>query len=307
MSENKILSNVLGLAAFVGAGIGSTAFAAPAPLLSYNFNEGTGSSATNTGTANGAAGDGTVIPAAAQFLNNNATTATDLHGANGSGVTGQAGDYALDLSSPTSQGTGPFTARTTRPQVQGLTSFTISGFFKADEVIGSSARLFALIDGSGNTAIQVSATANGVLGFNVDTTASGTASPSSYNEVGQWDYFAITYDGTKTTSNVVFYKGTTGASPTFSTVATQTVNQGAVDTLANSTFFAYIGNNNSGVRQFDGLLDNIQLYGSAADASGALSASDVQGIFTAAVPEPTSMVALAGGAAALLRRRRSAR
>ena len=309
MRNEKRIGRLVACAAVATLATGSALVsAAPIPLLSYNFNEGSGAGATNTGSANGAAGDGTSIPATAQFLNNNATTSTDLHSANGLGVTGMAGDYALNLTSPTSQGTGPFAARVTRPQVQGLTSFTIAGFFNADEVIGSNARLFAIQDSAGNTAIQVSATAAGVLGFNVNTTASGTASTASYTEVGTYDFFAITYDGTQTTSNVSFYKGTTGTNAAFSTLSTNTVNQGTVATLPSSTFFAYIGNNNSGIRQFDGLLDDVQLYGSTTDNTGALTAAQVQTLYTSeiAVPEPVSMTVIFGGVGLMgLRRRRS--
>lgn len=315
MRSNNLKMSVAS-AGIIAAFAATAAVAAPAPLLSFNFNEGPGYttpssgalSAQNTGTASGLTGGGVVIPADAQFLNGGAT-GVELHGAAGTGVTGASGDRGLNLSQPTGQGAnpggnGPYTARVTRPQIQGLTSFTLSGFFKADEVIGGSARLFSFSNDVG-PAFYVSATANGVLGFNVD--AGGTSSPAAYTEVGQYVYFAITYDGSKSIDNVKFYKGTTGANPTFSTVATQTVDVGAVDNFTGtSPYFLYLGNNNSGIRQFDGYLDNVEIYGSATDGTGALSAADVQGIYAAATtaPEPATLAAIVGSGLVALRRRR---
>lgn len=113
------------------------------PIVEYKFNE-TGANAPSTGT------DLTAVA----FKNSDGVE-TDLHGAAGSGVSGQAGDRAFDNSNPSTPsggglvGLGGFGGRAEQPgddgNVDALTSFTLQGWFKGNDpasVTGNAGRLF---------------------------------------------------------------------------------------------------------------------------------------------------------------------
>jgi len=101
-------------------------------------------------------------------------------------------------------------------------------------------------------------------------------------------FVAVSYDGTKTSSNVLFYRGT--AATSLSLVSTVTLNEGTVDTFPGR--LAVGGRSGfNGPRTFHGIMDNVRIFGSKTDATGALSLAEIdevfQGDFTEEVPAGT--------------------
>ena len=150
----------------------------------------------------------------------------------------------------------------------GLVSITLQGWFKASSVIGSLARIFA--KQSGNTGFLLLATGSGVLSLEINNVARSISS-GQYSEIGQWVFFAVTYDGTATTNNVRFYKGST-ITPV-ALLETRTLNQGKAATNNAGVTYA----NADGLqRPLDGFLDNLRIFGSKTDGRGAMTASQLE-------------------------------
>ncbi len=230
----------------------------PAPLLLYNFNE-TGTTALATGSA--ADGGGNPV---LNFNANNTTTPADLHSAPGTGVSGAAGDRAFD-----NTGAGSGFSNVSHGQhaadfdaIDTLSAFTLSGWYmlpSTAQSIGLQDSLFE--NGSTSAGFRLrggSSTNAGTLQLTVDGQTRETS--RVYTEVGEYVYFAASYDGTSTTDNVKFYKGTVNSG--LSLVDTFSINAGAVNT---ETLPLFIGANRQFLAQFpfNGFLDNIRIDGSA--------------------------------------------
>jgi Concanavalin A-like lectin/glucanases superfamily len=263
---------------------------AQTPILEYKFDNGslasTGSVTTDLTLQNSAA--------------------TDTSGGTSSGI----GDGVLNLSAALGMGSlaspatnAPAGFLTDRPtEINQMTSFTIQGWFKTDgSLINGNANIMTL-----SGPITLNATASGRLSLNVDGTSQQSAT-GGYNTTSTWTFFAVTYDGTIVSSNLKFYVGNT-ATGVSQLGTTLTLNSGTVGN-ANSGTDLVFGNSNGRDRGFDGLLDNLRLFGSKTDASGVLTLSDLEAIRTAditAIPEPSSSAAILAGLAGLavcLRRR----
>lgn len=262
---------------------------ASAQIVVYNFNQ-TGTSVSNSGTST-----------EALALANYSGTATDLHSADALGVSGRPGDRAFDNSASTGMGnvgTGGYgkTTSAISTDLGALKSFTIQGWYKTDgTVIGAGAQLVNYKNGSSGFLVNASNTGNLSLEVNgVGAYGSGTA----YSAVSEWTFFAVTYDGTKTTGNVKFYVGST--SSTVALAYTLNLNGGTM-VLPGGTTSLGIGNNyGTPNRPFDGLIDDVRIYGSTTDASGVLSLTELESIRSLdVVPEPGS-AGLVIGAVSLL-------
>ena len=242
------------------------AMAEPIPLVEYRFND--------SGTTTASRG----LNAFPLNLLKNAI-ATDLHSANLLGVSGFAGDKALNLTGAAGMGSiggaGNGVARTTSPAfLNNLTSFTLQGWFKPDgTVIGSKACL--LQTQNGNAHIKLNAENNGKLILTVDNALAVESSAGSYNTTTNWTFFAVTYDGTLASSNVTFYIG--GVSTSVSQVGTvRSINAAAVDPFGAGIFS--VGNSNGTDRPFDGLMDNFRIFGTTSGSAGVLSISDLEAL-----------------------------
>lgn len=228
---------------------------------------------------------------------NSSGTATDLHSFAGLGVSGQAGDLALNNSASTGMGASGSggVAISSSNSMSGISSFTLTGWFYSDgTTIRNAARL---VDDSSR--FNLSAGGSGVLSLNVNSTSLAVSSDAAYLGVNQWVFFAVTYDGSVSTNNVSFYTG--DLTHAVSQVgASQTYNQGAFPT--NTTNIA-IGNLNGGtyIRPFDGYLDDIRLYGATTGSGGVLSLSALEDLRQMdVVPEPSSQMLMLVGFMALL-------
>lgn len=249
-------------------------------LLEYGFN-GSGTEAANTGYyTNGLT------------LRNSADALTDLHGAAGSGVSGEAWDRALCLTNATGMGsgTGPVARHAADLDlVDTLVSFTASGWYKTS-VAGETPAAYAnfINNGSASTGylIQNNGGTGKALNLNVNN-VSGCATPNNtFADANKWVFFAVTYDSTAPANNVRFYRGyrtqaEAGANPLLACVSTNTYTAGA--SVAESVAFC-VGNRQDRARPLRAFMDNIRLYGSKLDGSAALDAEAVAAIRAADYP-----------------------
>ena len=258
-----------------------------APILEFKFDE-TSPNARGTGMAtNGVT-----------FLTGVAT-ARDLHSADGQGVSGLPGDRAFDNSISSgmgSKGTGG-RAVVVADAVDGLLSLTLQGWFRADgAAIDNLARLISKQQGS--TGFLLLGTA-GNLDLEINN-AGSTSTGTHYGDVGVWVFFAVTYDGTATNNNVRFYKGT----PTNSVALTETrtLNQGRALANAGSITIGNANSDGSLNRPFDGLLDDMRVFGDKVNASGALTLQQLEWLRNKDVQnlsEPVALSVTESGASAM--------
>src|SRR3990172_6665378 len=250
-------------------------------ILEYKFNE-TGSTAPSTGS------NATVL-----ILKDSSGAATDLHSADSLGVSGLAGDRAFDNTGSTSMGgSGGRAEQADLAAIDTLKSFTLQGWFKTDGIstLGTNARLFHNFAGSNGFDLYGKSTINGDMTLGVDNGDADT-SGAIYGDTQTWIFFAVTYDGTLASNNVKFYKGS-GIS-TVTQIGTHTVNKSAVD---NEGTGLGIGNKSGSSNfPFDGFLDNIRIFGSQSDNSGALTLSQLETFRSGDVPPSVISTSPANG------------
>ncbi|MGE9293454.1 MAG: LamG-like jellyroll fold domain-containing protein [Puniceicoccales bacterium] len=278
-------------------------------LVEYLFN-GTGTTVQNTGT---------LANADLNMLNSDGQAA-DLYGSAGSGVSGAASDFSFNNTASTGMGTvsgqsfvGGRAEASSSFSMDSQASFTISGWLNTTALEGSSGNILDLYNTSGETPVGVrlsyslgSGGTVGTLGLKINgENYSSSTGGGTFHSGGEWVFFAVTYDGTATTNNVVFYIGDKETS-----VVKNATRSSAEGTVAFTDADMTIGNVEGwNGRPFDGMLDDIRMFGSTTDASGVLSISEIEAYRAAdAIPEPSESAMILGGVLlllALLRRRAS--
>ncbi len=266
-----------------------------APLLEYKFNE-TGTPANNTGSL-GSAANGT--------MKNSSFAATDLHSGAGTGVSGAPSDLAFDNTASTAMGNAGGSVQGPAGQItNSLKSFTLTGWMKNAATTGSGGRIFFNDQFGTPWGRQLYWNVGGVLALQVgdgSTLSTYSSLSSTYSAAAgtstPWVFFAVTFDAN--VNKVNFYLGDTSSSVTLANTLTST--QTTSDT-ANSNSFG-IGNSQQdwgGYIAFDGMLDNIRLFGAVTGSTGALTLSELETIrFADAVPEPASVSLLVLGLGAI--------
>ncbi|AHF89078.1 anchor protein [Opitutaceae bacterium TAV5] len=295
-------NGILRPAAFLGAILATLLQAANAqsdPLFRWDFNNNTDVSTANHGTASG----GAITMVA------HGGTNTAYFSADGAGRSGQSGDHAFDLTSSTGMGatapnsTGPagviWSSDSSLQSLSGLTSFTLTGWINPATTLNNAARII-----SSSTLTLMAGSAN-QLALQVNGTS--VYSSTAYTSVNSWMFFAVTYDSTTDIDNVVFYVGTDPAG-TLSKAGTATLDAGALNTFTGQLL---LGNNSTSgdtTRPFQGMMDDIAIYGATGGAAGALSEQQLNLIFNpSGIPEPSTWALLLGGATlvlAIIRRRK---
>ena len=217
-----------------------------------------------------------------------------LYGEAGSGLTGKPGDFALDIGKTTqamgSKGHSGGLARipSGSSELGAMTSFTVTGWFKAASKLEGAARIVEYSDPT-VAGVMIFANGPGMLTLAVNKQQVSIPRPSAniLGEAGdgQWVFFAVTYDGSKSTGNAVFYGGTTSSEPQI--ITTEDLDAGTVAKLDRHGWLT-IGNNNDGIRPFHGMLDDIAIYASPSDGAGALSAEQITEIYKANLAGATS-------------------
>lgn len=269
--KNKTRSGSLALFCLMAAALPSQA----TTLLDYNFNA---NSATQSSTGT--------------YTDSLSIEPSGVIGADGSGVSGLSGDRAFDNSASDAMGGNGTTgfsgvATNSTTSIGSLGSLTITGWFKADQILGGTAYLlnteeFSIRAGTDNT----TGTLQLKVGGSNAARSTSVSSNTYYDEVDTWVFFAVTWDGSDvryfdaTTSVDVGLVGNSSAfSPTMGTVSTAGLNIGNVSGSVP---------NPSAARVFDGAMDNVRVFDSA------LSLSELQRIRSAdlsntAIPEVGSL------------------
>lgn len=255
------------LAMLAGAvGLPARAGGAP-PIAEYRFN-GSGTSATSTGSD----------PTPVSFFDSTNMPAS-LYGP---GVSGLSGDFAFDNRASTAMGTpgpgGHADQAADNAATDGLKSFTIQGWFKTDgtQAIGRDAALINNLGTGGGWSLRgqgLTGSGNvGNLTLLVNSTEAysgpGVNFSGPYNATQTWVFFAVSYDGTTSTNNVKFYQGSATIAVTL--VATRSLAAGPAGDDDNSLKVGNAAATGVVTKPFDGLLDDVRLFGSATDGSGVL-------------------------------------
>ncbi len=254
------LASAIALAGFV-LPFFSTAFSqAPEPLVEFTFE---GGSLANTGSLGGEGelktGDGVRVPEIGYGLGG-VGYGLDNTSASGMGNEGDGEDGALWYQ----PGDG----------LDNLQSMTITGWFYSDEPLQNDARLVAKagsfsLHGGSRLRIEVRDEDNVSR-----TQSSGTI--LWQQETGRWTFFAVTFDGTAESSNVVIYDSTEMSAGLRS--LSRTVEPGALRSVGAEVT---IGNYYFDNRPYRGRMDNVRIFGSTEDASGALTAEQVEAVWLA--------------------------
>jgi hypothetical protein len=299
-------------AAFVFAGIAQFAGAAPIPIVEYQFNSTTGGGTITPVSAGTVAAANATAPNLTMF-GDDGVTATNRIGS--VGPSGLAGDTALlAATAATSKSISKFSGDIA--QLDNLKSYTMTFWIKGANISAASDRiaLYGGTDGSAAGSIEAEANAGTPTGnLNIKVSNSAQATGGLYT-TNQWSFVAITYDGSNgaaAVNNLLAYNGSTASFNT--TPATFTNTTG---TLPNPTIQQLLVGNRSSdsLRPLGYLLDDLTIYGSTTDSSGALSASDLQTVYandlanvsSAATPEPGSLAVMGLGMLAMAGRRRRA-
>ena len=183
------------------------------------------------------------------------------------GVSGMPGDRAFDNTASTGMGKG-YTGgvgEVPAATIGTLESLTFQCWFYVATPIDNLARFLE------DTRLTLTANA-GSLTLQVNGTS--VTSSAAYGQTNQWVFFAVTYDGSKTANNVVFYMGTK-TSPAVPVELPLSLNGGSVI----QDHILAIGNyNNGNIRPLDGLMDDVRLFGSATDGSGVQTQAQLEAI-----------------------------
>lgn len=216
----------------------------------------------------------------------------DMLGGAGSGVSGGKPDRALNLTSATGMGVentgGGAKGENMVERLGGVgvaASATFAGWYKAETPLGGQASLFGQsnedLDGF-RIAASSPTTDTWVLDIVGEESRSGFKAPANaYNEVGEWVFFAVTFDNSSGGGGTVtFYKGTKDSK-------VQLV-KGLQKPLGNfkiGTKPFTLGNFSGGVvnRPFQGWLDNMGVWLSEKDGGGALSLSQLEALRKAGI------------------------
>jgi hypothetical protein len=251
--------------------------AASIPIFEYRFND-SGTTSSSTGS------DTTLVN-----LKDKLGAATDLHGAAGSGVSGLPGDLAFNNTASTMGGTSSTAtggvARQPGKQgtVDGLTSFTVSGWFKTDtSQVGNNAILINNLTTGG---FMVRSATNGTL--TLEMAGGFVTTPATYTAIGSWVFYAVSYNGTATSNNVTFYQGTTSSAPV-QVGSTLSLNSGGTGTTTDPIS---IGNGSLFNRAMDASMDDTRVYGATSGTGGVLTLADLNGIWSSDIantPEPST-------------------
>lgn len=214
----------------------------------------------------------------------------DLHSEGGGGVSGKPGDKALNLTSAEGMGAVVDGGEVKGPAAKGegvtealssMVSYTIQGWFKTEG--GPIRGVARLIDCSmaGNTSPLLaiwSTVSPGTIYLSVANpdADSGAKPPSSkygsFNQANQWVFFAVTYS--QSDGAIHFFSG--GSDRDVARINSITAPAKTSDLPCTP----YIGNTRGFNRPFKGFIDNLRIFGSKTDDSGALSIEELEALRT---------------------------
>ncbi|HBG28830.1 MAG: hypothetical protein A2Y10_03610 [Planctomycetes bacterium GWF2_41_51] len=99
------------------------------------------------------------------------------------------------------------------------------------------------------------------------------SSTNANYDASDWKFFAVSYDGTKSTDNIKFYYGVNDGT---TEIFLDSSHSCAAGTIFMDSAYFYIGNvNTAGADAFDGYLDTNRFFGSKFGSSGALTSEEI--------------------------------
>jgi hypothetical protein len=173
--------------------------------------------------------------------------------------------------------------------MEGLRSFTISGWAKPSSLkTGSGGNRIVFNLNYDHSGVDLVCLGDGRLRLAVNEWPDGVSNDSSANQltIGEWTFFAVTYDGTRARNNVRWYFGNIDKPARLD--RTNSYNRGPTGKDSGTLT---VGNYNESIqrhgkdRQFRGLLGGVQIFGSRIGPRGALSLSDIRQHQRRAAPE----------------------
>jgi hypothetical protein len=241
--------------------------ASAAMLLEYQFEEGTGTAAANSGTL-GAVANGTLL--------GTATWTSDTPSASGS-----------SLSIPVSRDGARVSTPGALSEFNGLSTITGLMWLKPTTLVNGD-RILSSWDGTHGFDWQIQTPISGTIAANnykFVMTVNGTPYASNADvTVSGWQFVAFTYDGGL--NNLKLYVGSIGG------VVTQlgtTINTTTGVLATNTTKPLDVGNTDVNTARNPGaLFDGVQIYDSI------LTSGDLETIRAASIPEPSAWVLIAG-------------
>jgi hypothetical protein len=249
-------------------------FAIPAPILEFLINENTGTSVANTGTALGTATRPSTFP----LFSSNVPVNGGAHSLDYGTVVNS--NYYVEMATPAA--------------LKNLKSFTITGWINCKSLtVGAGGnRVLTFLAPGGGQGIDLALQSDGSMGLGINQwndqggvrSNGGKITADANASYNNWRFFAVSYNSLLSSNQVSFYFGSNGTVADWDCLRTYA--RGSVGSSPGYTLD--LGNMNgdnrySGSDQMvRGHLDQIRLYGSATDGTGALTADDIATVQNAA-------------------------
>jgi PKD repeat protein len=175
-------------------------------------------------------------------------------------------------------------ADTVTDDLRGLRSFTILGWVKSESLqTGSGGNRIVFCLNNDHSGIDLVCHEDGRLRLSVNEWPDGVQNDSSPGklQVGEWTFFAVSYDATAPSNNVNWYFSAPldAPGPTAITLDSRTAyNVGPVDNDIGPLAIGNFNKTMNGVgwdRQFRGEIRNLQIFGSRVSGRGALAAKEI--------------------------------
>ncbi len=235
----------------------------PTPLVQMLFSEGTGTTTANTGSTSATSPSATLTSTVPTWSTNAPTN---------------AGPNALDFGANSGIGAVDITPAPT--EVKSLKSFTITGWINIRNLTaGAGGNRVLSFCNNGGDGVDLALWSDGSLHLGVNQwndnsgvgSSTGKISASTGADFSNWRYFAVTYDG----ALAKFYFGSMNNVATLDLTPAYCRGNVGANIGPNLSIGNFTTATSRGAQQLRGLVDDIRLYGSATDGSGALAASDI--------------------------------
>jgi hypothetical protein len=245
----------------------------PEPIVELRFDEGAGRQATNTGRSAASHPIATLTPGRPTW---SAIVPTRLTGEAALDFGAVAGLYAVELGEGIPEG------------LHGARSLTITGWLNSRFRNGSTTPNCVVSTlGPAREGFELEVSPQGALRLGIHESPSASAARSSDERIParlqalqeNWRFFAVTYDASKTENHVAFYTGTRSEPATLDSEVTY--GRGSISFHSDSKVtVGHVGRKfrmlSTAPRGFHGLVDEIAIYSSSTDSTGALSQSQIR-------------------------------
>lgn len=259
--------NLLGLLAMCTLLCANGAWSTPNPLVEFKFNEGTGTTSANTGTMGGNGTFTSTLPSWDSRAPINGSQSLYYGVANGA--------YAVDL--PSSN------------DIKDLKSFTIAGWINCKSSLTGAGgnRIVSWLKHGDNDGVDLAYQgSNNSLQLGIKDWNDVGGPQSSANKIpvdingpfNNWRFFAVTYNSALSSGHVKFYFGTNATVATLDVARDYSRGLTGSDIASTVTIGHHPATHRAGntTQNFKGVLDQIRVFGSKTDGSGALTIEQIR-------------------------------